>query len=184
MFHSLEIAGDQRSGRILLDGREIKPYRLALNLDREELTVATIELPIAERLTADLDHVIVDVDRDTRELLGRLGWSPPPLDTETGGVAPALSSAVLAAIQAEAIRARQLRARVHQLRHDPGRTGAKRLSELVAAVGTVSDAYTRAFPNDIDSEALRTRLIEVATSAAVWADVLDVPHTPAAQAAS
>jgi hypothetical protein len=77
-WRTLRINGPGHTSRVQLDGEDISSALtgMRLHLAAGSVPTATLELALWEAPT-ELDAVRVMVPDETRELLVRLGWTPP-----------------------------------------------------------------------------------------------------------
>lgn len=77
-WHTLRISGPGPAGRVELSGQDISNALsgLSLRLEAGCVPTATLDLVLWE-LPTELDTVQVKVPDATKELLVRLGWTPP-----------------------------------------------------------------------------------------------------------
>ncbi|MDT0377237.1 hypothetical protein RM572_00405 [Streptomyces sp. DSM 42041] len=81
---TLRITGDAAQQTVELNGENIAPaiYGLTLKLQAGAMPTVTLDAVVWETST-DVGAVRVEIPDATRDLLQRLGWTPP--DTPTGG---------------------------------------------------------------------------------------------------
>lgn len=77
-WHTLRISGPGHTSRVELSGHDISSALtgVSLRLEAGSVPTATLEMALWEMPT-ELDMVQVKVPDETRELLVRLGWTPP-----------------------------------------------------------------------------------------------------------
>lgn len=77
-WHTMRISGPGHASRVELSGHDISHALtgVTLRLDAGSVPTATLELALWE-VPAELDAVEVKVPDETKDLLVRLGWTPP-----------------------------------------------------------------------------------------------------------
>ncbi|MFG2269128.1 hypothetical protein ACGFNY_05060 [Streptomyces chartreusis] len=77
-WHTLRISGPGHTSQVELSGHDISHALtgVTLRLDAGSVPTATLEVALWE-VPTELDAVQVKVPDETRELLVRLGWTPP-----------------------------------------------------------------------------------------------------------
>jgi hypothetical protein len=76
MQHKLEITGLGYNQTVKLDGEEIQPTSLKLDITPGSLPVLTVT-PVVFDAEVSIDGVMTRVPPTTHDLLTRLGWTPP-----------------------------------------------------------------------------------------------------------
>lgn len=77
-WRTLRIAGPGHASRVHLDGEDISNALVGVrvHLTPGSVPMATLDLALWE-VPTELDQVLVEVPEKTRDLLVRLGWTPP-----------------------------------------------------------------------------------------------------------